>query len=147
MRSSPRQFLALILLLGLSLEPTIAYADPPVPDELNDRITIEACVLTSEKPHLSGHVPGTVNVSGRTTCKGISKTRVLSVAVTLTRSINGKNFSISKSAKGVGSVVVYVSMPCIWKSGNPIIKYTITTIHKLSNGKSELTGSKAELKC
>jgi hypothetical protein len=39
-----------------------ATADPPpAPVEIQDRIVIEGCRLSSEKPHISEHVPGTVH--------------------------------------------------------------------------------------
>ena len=61
-----------------------ASAEPPPPfSEPQERLVIEACILSSEIPHLSKHVPGTVNATGRTVCKGISAGRVLSIVYTI----------------------------------------------------------------
>jgi hypothetical protein len=123
------------------------FADPPIPLEPSDRLIIEACILTSEKPHISGHVPGTVNVTGRTVCKGISTGRALQVSVTLTRSDGGNTLPVTRGSRGTGTVVVNVSMPCIWVSKQSEIEYIVTTVHKLSNGKKATTKNKAKLKC
>lgn len=125
-----------------------ASAEPPPPfNEFQERLIIEACILSSEKPHLSQHVPGTMNVTGRTVCKGISGGRVLQVKVTLTRLDGGNTQPITKSSRGTGSVIVNVSMGCIWLSPQALIKYRIVTVHKLSNGKIRTTKNEALLKC
>lgn len=141
--------LGIILLITVFLSTeTLALADPPPGYvDIQDRLVIEACIHTSEKPHISKHVPGTVNVTGRTICKGISSGRSLRVTVTLTREDGGNTLPITKSSSGVGAVIVNVAMPCIWKRKQSLIKYTITTTHKMSNGKTGKTRNKAELEC
>ncbi len=125
-----------------------ASAEPPPPiSEPQERLIIEACILSSEIPHLSKHVPGTVNATGRTVCKGLSGDRVLQVKVTLTRLDGGNTRPITKSSRGTGSVIVNVSMGCIWLSPQALIKYRIVTMHKLSNGKIRTTKNEAMLKC
>jgi hypothetical protein len=125
-----------------------ATADPPLaPVEIQDRIVIEGCRLSSEKPHISEHVPGTVNVTGRTICKGISAGRYLRVTVTLTRIDGGNSAPVTKSATGSEAVTVNVAMPCIWTRNQSIINYTVVTVHKMSNGKSVTTRNKAAIKC
>jgi hypothetical protein len=125
-----------------------AFADPPPGSlDVQDRLVIEACYLSSEKPHISKHVPETVNVTGRTICKGISAGRQIKVTVTLTRLDGGNTPSITKSITGVGKVIVNVAMPCIWARNQALNKYTITTTHRMSNGKIGTTKNKAELKC
>jgi hypothetical protein len=140
---------ALIVTISLLffLSQNRAIAEPPVPGDFNDRLVIEACVLTSEKPHISQHVPGTVNVTGRTVCKGISAGRYLRVTVTLTRKDGGNTTPITKSISGSGTVVVNVAMPCIWSRKQADIEYIVRTVHKLSNGKTLTTENGALLKC
>jgi hypothetical protein len=133
------------LILVISQNPVLA--DPPIPLEPSDRLVIEACRLTSEEPHISQHVPGTVNVTGRTVCKGISAGRNLQVTVTLKRLDGGNTVPITRSSRGVGSVVVNVSMPCIWVRNQSEIKYIVKTVHQLSNGKAAVTSNEATLKC
>ena len=132
--------------LALSL-PVAVHADPPVLDDFQDRLVIEGCRLTSETPHISKHVPETVNVTGRTVCKGISAGRSIRVTVTLTREDGGNTPPITKSSLGSGTVVVNIAMPCIWKRKQSLIKYTIRTTHKMSNGKVGRTSNKADLAC
>ena len=127
---------------------TPANAEPPPSSlEFPDRLVIEACILTSEKPHISKHVPGTVNVTARTVCKGISAGRNLQVTVTLIRKDGGNTNPITKSSRGVGSVVVNVAMPCIWSRRQSEIEYIVRTAHKMSNGKTGYTENGALLKC
>lgn len=143
-----RRFLILTTSLLLISSNALAKADPPPGYiDIRDRLIIEACVLTSEIPHISRHVPGTVNVTGRTVCKGFSAGRNLRVTVTLTREDGGNTLPITKSNTGIGTVIVNVSMPCIWKRRQSLIKYTITTAHKMSNGKTGTTRNKAALEC
>jgi hypothetical protein len=103
--------------------------------------------MTTEKPHYSKHVPGTVNVTARTICKGISAGRTLRITITLTRLDGGNTPPITKSISGSGSVVVNVAMPCKWSSRQPDVEYTVRTVHKMSNGKTGVTGNGALLKC
>ena len=120
---------------------------PPAPVEIQDRIVIEGCRLSSEIPHISEHVPGTVNVTGRTICKGISAGRYLKVTVTLTRMDGGKTAPVTRSRTGSEAVTVNVAMPCIWRRNQSIINYTVVTVHRMSNGKSVTTRNKAAIKC
>jgi hypothetical protein len=143
-----RKSLPLLVTLLLIISQSHSSAEPPLPGlEISDRVVIEACVLTSEKPHLSTHVRGTMNVTGRTVCKGISAGRNLQVSVTLIRSDGGNTPPITKSSRGNGTVIVNIAMPCIWRRGDAKVKYTITTVHKMSNGKSGKTSNKADLQC
>jgi hypothetical protein len=138
-------YFAIMLLLIASQQAT--YADPPPFSDFQDGLTIEACKLSSEEPHISKHVPGTVNVTGRTTCKGLSAGRNLRVTVTLSRKDGGNTTPITKSSSGVGAVVVNVSMRCIWSRKQKEIEYIVKTIHKMSNGKTGITENGALLKC
>lgn len=77
-----------------------ASAEPPPPfNEFQERLIIEACVLSSETPHLSKHVPGTVNATARTICKGISAGRVLAIRITLIREDGGNTPPVAKSIR------------------------------------------------
>jgi hypothetical protein len=127
-----------------------ASAEPPPPPPFNEpqeRLVIEACVLSSEKPHLSRHVLGTVNATARTVCKGISAGRVLFIRITLTREDGGNTPPVTKSIRGTGSIIGNVSMRCIWQPRDALLVYTIKTVHKLSNGKTRTTTNDATLKC
>lgn len=142
-----RRSLVVLLSLFALLFLNSASAEPPVLGEFNDRVVLEACILTSETPHISKHVPGTVNVTGRTTCKGISAGRNLQVTVTLTRVDGGNTNPITRSSRGIGSVVVNVAMPCIWSRKQAEIEYIVRTVHRMSNGKKAITENGALLKC
>lgn len=137
-----------IISLLILLSQSSAIADPPPgPIEIQDRIVVEGCKLSSEKPHISDHVLGTVNVTGRTVCKGISAGRYLRVTVTLTRLDGGKTTPVTKSRTGSEAVTVNVAMPCVWTINQTAIKYNVVTVHKMSNGKSITTRNKAAIKC
>lgn len=143
-----RKSLPIAIALLLITPQENSSAEPPPPGaEISDRVVIEACILSSEKPHLSAHVPGTMNVTGRTVCKGISAGRNLQVSVTLIRGDGGNTPPVTKSSRGSGTVIVNIAMPCIWRRGDAKVKYTITTVHKMSNGKSGKTSNKADLEC
>lgn len=142
-----RKSLTLTVLVAAVFLGEIANAEPPANIDTSDRITIEACVLSSEKPHISSHVPGTVNVTARTVCKGISAGRNLKITITLVRKDGGNTLPITKSISGVGSVVGNISMPCIWVRKQADIEYIVTTVHRMSNGKSATTRNGATLKC
>ncbi len=140
--------LFIAITVSLLLMPNaIARAEPPYINDLNSRLVIELCTMTTEKPHYSKHVPGTVNVTARTICKGISAGRTLRITITLTRLDGGNTPPITKSISGSGSVVVNVAMPCKWSSRQPDVEYTVRTVHKMSNGKTGVTGNGALLKC
>ena len=140
--------LFITFLASLQIVPSaIARAEPPYINDLNSRLVIELCTMTTEQPHYSKHVPGTVNVTARTTCKGISAGRTLRITITLTREDGGNTPPITKSITGSGSVVINVAMPCKWSSRQPEIEYTVRTVHKMSNGKTGVTGNGAFLKC
>jgi hypothetical protein len=142
-----RKSLTLTVLVAAVFLGENAHAEPPANIDTSDRITIEACVLSSEKPHISSHVPGTVNVTARTVCKGISAGRYLKITITLVRKDGGNTLPITKSITGVGSVVGNISMPCIWVRKQAEIEYIVTTVHRMSNGKSATTRNGATLKC
>lgn len=144
MRKVSIKIVAIILLTS---QPSAIADPPPAPVEIRDRIVIEGCRLSSEKPHISDHVPGTVNVTGRTVCKGISAGRYLKVTVTLTRMDGGNTAPITKSKTGRETVTVNVAMPCIWTSRQSLINYRVVTVHMMSNGKSVTTRNKAAIKC
>lgn len=142
------KFALVFFAINIVTSQTFATADPPPPiSEFNDRLTIEFCKISSEKPHLSEHVPGTVNVTGRTVCSGISAGRNLRVTVTLTRKDGRNTTPITKSSTGVGKVIVNVAMPCIWSRKQSEIEYIVRTVHKVSNGKTGVTENGAFLKC
>lgn len=139
-------FITITTLLFLSSN-TFALAEPPVISDLDSRLVIELCTMTTETPHYSKHVRGTVNVTARTRCKGISAGRHLRITITLTREDGGNTPPVTKSISGSGSVMINVAMPCIWSSRQPEIEYKVRTVHKISNGKTGVTGNGAFLKC
>lgn len=133
----------LIALYFLSAQGS-AIAEPPVPTDFNERIAFPGeCYGRTDTPHLSMHVPGTVNVLARTYCP---KTGV-SINSRLVRIYQGIEVEKTASKNGIGLVTVSISMKCIWKKGNPEIKYRIYSTHRLSNGRRGETKQEASLKC
>jgi len=141
-----RNFIPIFVILFLVAQNS-ASAEPPIITDYQARLVIEGCRLTSEKPHLSEHVRGTVNVTGRTVCAGISTGRNLRVTVTLRRVDGGNTPPITVSRTGSKSLTVNVAMPCVWSRNQAEIEYKVKTVHKMSNGKSGVTENGAFLKC
>lgn len=133
----------LITIFFLSAQAS-AIAEPPVPTDFNERLAFPGeCYGRSDIPHLSMHVPGTVNVLTRTYCP---KTGV-SINSRLVQIYQGIEIEKTASKNGVGLVTLSISMKCIWKKGNPGIEYRIYSRHRLSNGRSGETSRNAFLKC
>lgn len=141
---SMRKLTTILITLFILSAQGSAIADPPVPTDFNERIAFPGeCYGRTDTPHLSMHVPGTVNVLARTYCP---KTGV-SINSRLLRIYQGIEVEKTASKNGIGLVTVSISMKCIWKKGNPEIKYRIYSTHRLSNGRSGETKQEASLKC
>jgi hypothetical protein len=138
-----QRIIVYLLLIAFSL-PTMVNAEPPIPIDINERISFPGeCYGRSDTPHLSRHVAGTVNVLARTYCP---KTGV-SITSRLVRTYQGIEVEKTASKNGIGLVTLSISMKCIWKKGNPEIKYRIYSKHRLSNGSSGETEQEASLRC
>lgn len=136
------RFLLTTSLVFATLTP--ASAEPPTGFDPSERIAFPGeCYGRTDTPHLSMHVPGTVNVLARTYCP---KTGV-SINSRLVRIHQGIEVEKTASKNGIGLDTVSISMKCIWKKGNPEIKYRIHSTHRLSNGRSGETTREASLKC
>jgi hypothetical protein len=121
-----------------------AFAEPPSGIDPSERITFPGeCYGRSDKPHISMHVPGTVNVVARTFCP---KTGV-SISSRLVRIYQGVEVEKSASKNGVGLVTLSISMKCIWREGMPLIRYRIYSKHRLTNGRTGETTQSASIKC
>ena len=139
---------SLILSLG-SREESIAEP-PPLPEDILKLGLIGylfdfgvQCEGKSDLPHISRHKPGTVNVQTRTTCPG----KGVEITSRLTRILKGKNFSVTKSNQGNGRTTVNVSLVCVWKKGMKKIRYEISSVHRLSDGKIGYTFNYNYLEC
>lgn len=147
-----RKILFVLAILPLFLLQGTALADPPVtidpekvvPNKLSQRINfLGVCYGRSDFPHLSSHVPGTVNAQAYTYCPG----KGVTVTSTLTRTYAGAESMITRSKKGVGRVSVNLSFKCLWKPGQPRIQYALRSTHKLSDGSTGQTERTEKLKC
>ena len=102
------------------------------------------CDGRSDYPHISTHVPNTVNVTASTTCNGVQVT----VETTLSR--NGWFIfreSVTKKSSGLSKAVVNVSLPCKWKIGEPPIEYIVSSFHRESRGATARTSSHRSIQC
>jgi len=102
------------------------------------------CWGRSDYPHISTHVPRTVNVIAETVCPGGR----VSVRTTLSR--HGWLFfrqTASDSKTGNGSVRVNVAMNCKWISGEPLVEYVVESVHRDDTGASGVTRLHRFLKC
>ena len=102
------------------------------------------CWGRSDYPHISTHVPRTVNVIAETVSPGGK----VSVRTTLSR--HGWLFfreTASGSKSGIGSVRVNVAMKCKWKSGESPIGYVVESVHHDESGASGVTRLHRFLKC
>lgn len=139
-----RVYKILLALLLVFATHSPASAEPPSGFEPTERIAFPGeCYGRTDSPHISMHVPGTVNALARTYCP---KTGV-SISSRLVRTYQGVMLEKTVSSKGFGLVTINISMKCIWKKGEPEVKYTIYSKHLLTNGRSGETKQSASLKC
>ena len=102
------------------------------------------CGGRSDYPHISAHVPNTVNVTASTTCEGVQ----VSIETTLSR----KGWfifreSVTKKSSGFSKVSVNVSLPCKWRVGNPPIEYIVSSFHKEARGATATTAEHRFIRC
>jgi hypothetical protein len=115
------------------------------PSHFDERVTLGAdCFGRSDYPHISTHVPGTVNVMAETSCPG----KKVSVRTTLSR--RGWLFfreTVSRAKSDQNSVKVSVALKCKWKPGQSPIEYIVESIHQEGSGGSAVTRLHRFLKC
>ena len=104
----------------------------------------KGCEGRTDNPHISTHVPGTVNVSASTKCIGSQ--------VTVETSLSRSGWfifrdSVTKKVSGESQVSVNVSLPCRWKPGKAPIEYVVISNHWESGGASAITRSHGFIKC
>jgi hypothetical protein len=102
------------------------------------------CSGRSDYPHISSHIPRTVNVIAETFCPG----REVSVRTTISR--RGWLFlreTVSASKSGMSTVRINVAMKCKWKIGDPPIEYVVKSVHHEQTGASGATRLHRFLKC
>lgn len=90
---------------------------------------LKDCTGRTDYPHLSKHVPGTVNVEATIKCPG----REVTIVLSLTRvTLNGNKTSY-KSKIGNSKMTINASMPCTWKKGVPY-RYIASAIYTEASG-------------
>lgn len=102
------------------------------------------CYGKSDYPHLSTHVPGTVNVESRTVCPD----QFVTVRVVLYR--KGWLFlrhSSSSFKTGTGLVQTNAALPCTWKDGMKRVHYWFTTTHQAAGSYMGEIKGEADLPC
>lgn len=142
--------IAILLALLFSSAQFSAAEPPPLPEDILNLGPLKnlfnfgiKCEGQSDLPHISRHKPGTVNVQTRTTCPG----KGVEITSRLTRILNAQNFSVTKSNEGSGRTTVNVSLVCVWKKGMKRIRYEISSVHRLSDGKIGYTFNYNYLEC
>lgn len=138
-----------VVLLFSSAQVSVAEP-PPLPEDILKLGPLKnlfnfgvKCEGQSDLPHISRHKPGTVNVQTRTTCPG----KGVEITTRLTRVYKGTKLSITKSNQGSGRTTVNVSLACIWKKGAKKIRYEVSSVHRLSDGKIGYTYNFQDLEC
>ena len=102
------------------------------------------CYGKSDFPHVSSHVPGTVNVVTRTICPG----KFVTVQGTLYR----KGWFIFRHSRsvygsGTGKAQINVALPCTWKPGMKAVHYWFAGAHQAAGSYMGATGGQADLFC
>ncbi|CAN2183128.1 hypothetical protein MCEMRE203_00336 [Candidatus Nanopelagicaceae bacterium] len=142
--------LASLALLTVTLVPT-ANAEPPInggkegvgnSPSMKDRL-LPGCFGITDIPHLSKHVPGTVNVVAATICPG----RKVFVTSTLVRITTFGSQSRTKTNQGIGRTTVSVSFKCSWKPGDRPIRYEVSSKYSESSGAKAGRVFTNELQC
>jgi hypothetical protein len=95
------------------------------------------CFGRTDFPHISTHIPFTVNVHAVTHCPG-QKVTVRTVLLRHSWWIFNEVQKMEKS--GFGDVEVNVALPCKWKKGQPAIEYTAYSYH--NDSVMEVAGTK-----
>jgi hypothetical protein len=138
-----------VVLLFSSAQVSVAEP-PPLPEDILNLGPLKnlfnfgvKCEGQSDLPHISRHKPGTVNVQTRTTCPG----KGVEITTRLTRVYKGTKLSVTKSNQGSGRTTVNVSLKCIWKKGAKKIRYEVSSVHRLSDGKIGYTYNFQDLEC
>jgi hypothetical protein len=138
-----------VVLLFSSAQVSVAEP-PPLPEDILNFGPFKSlfnfgvkCEGQSDLPHISRHKPGTVNVQTRTTCPG----KGVEITSRLTRILKAENLSVTKSNQGNGRTTINVSMVCVWKKGMKKIRYEISSVHRLSDGKIGYTFNYNYLEC
>ncbi len=102
------------------------------------------CWGRSDYPHISTHVPRTVNVVAETACPG----GAVSVRTTLSRPgwfIFRQ--SVTSIKTGINSVRTNVALQCRWRRGDSPIEYVVKSEHRDDTGAIGFTELHKALKC
>jgi hypothetical protein len=87
------------------------------------------CTGKTDYPHLSKHVPGTVNVEATIKCPG----REVTIDLTLIRKTLKGRKEIHRSAIGNSKMTINVAMKCTWKRGVPF-RYIARAVYTEASG-------------
>lgn len=144
------KIIAISLVLLFSSAQFSAAEPPPLPEDILNLGPLKnlfnfgiKCEGQSDLPHISRHKPGTVNVQTRTTCPG----KGVEITTRLTRVYKGTRLSVTKSNQGLGRTTINVSLACIWKKGSKKIRYEVSSVHRLSDGRIGYTYNFEDLEC
>ena len=100
------------------------------------------CTGKTDYPHISKHVPGTVNVEATVKCPG----REVSIDLTLTRITLKGTTSVHRSVLGNSKMTINVAMKCTWKKGAPY-RYVASATYREAGGASAIHQTFADLEC
>ena len=90
---------------------------------------LKDCTGKTDYPHISKHVPGTVNVQATIKCPG----REVTIVLSLTRvTLNGSKTAY-KNKIGKGQMTINASLPCTWRKGIPF-RYIASAIYTETSG-------------
>jgi hypothetical protein len=90
---------------------------------------LKDCTGKTDYPHISKHVPGTVNVEATIKCPG----REVTIVLSLTRITLKGNKTSFKSKIGNSKMTINASLPCTWKKGVPF-RYVASAIYTEASG-------------
>jgi hypothetical protein len=90
---------------------------------------LKDCTGKTDYPHISKHVPGTVNVEATIKCPG----REVTIVLSLTRITLKGNKTSFKSKIGNSKMTINASLPCTWKKGIPF-RYVASAIYTEASG-------------
>ena len=90
---------------------------------------LKDCTGKTDYPHISKHVPGTVNVEATIKCPG----REVTIVLSLTRITLKGNKTSFKSKIGNSKMTINASLPCTWKKGVPF-RYVASAIYAEASG-------------
>jgi hypothetical protein len=113
----------------LGNQPDLKVVEQFKESQLAGARVLKNCTGKTDYPHLSKHVPGTVNVEATVKCPG----RSVNIALSLIRVSLGNSKTVTRNQHGFGTMTINLAMLCTWKRGVPF-RYIASAVYTEASG-------------